>query len=86
MYKAMFPGRRLSWQEVTVAKSANGLKPELQVDAIAAAASPPPSHSLVCHLSISHDGDYIVAYVIAEGTPLLCSSCPRPNEPAEPLR
>ena len=73
MYKALYPARALSWKEVSVVRPAGSPKPALLV---AAPVDLPPhlaSDDPTFHLSISHDGDYLVAYVIAT-TSLLPSS------------
>ncbi|KAI8581313.1 hypothetical protein K450DRAFT_279096 [Umbelopsis ramanniana AG] len=57
MYKAMYPERKLTWKEVTVDRIAGG-KPR----AILAG----QDKSIHTHISVSHDGDYAVAYAVIE--------------------
>ncbi|CAO3686954.1 unnamed protein product [Umbelopsis ramanniana] len=57
IYKAMYPVQKLTWKEVTVDRVAGG-KPR----AILAG----QDKSLHTHISVSHDGDYAVAYAIIE--------------------
>ncbi|KAK0535701.1 hypothetical protein OC842_002212 [Tilletia horrida] len=74
-YKALFPHLTLRWKDVEIVKAnvANGgshlqsKKPCLQLlpSALGAAPLRPPR----LHLSISHDGDFVLAFVVAEQPP-----------------
>ncbi|KAI9280598.1 4'-phosphopantetheinyl transferase superfamily [Umbelopsis sp. AD052] len=57
MYKAMYPERKLTWKEVTIDRIA-GDKPR----AILAGQDP----SIHTHISVSHDGEYAIAYAVIE--------------------
>ena len=57
-YKALFPLYRPIWKDFTVSKApAGGSKPSLTFD---------KSAKMKLHVSVSHDGEYIVANVLAE--------------------
>lgn len=55
-YKALYPDYQSTWQELEVQKV--NRKPEVTYKNI--------NSSINLHLSISHDGDYITAFVVAE--------------------
>ncbi|KAI9230790.1 MAG: 4'-phosphopantetheinyl transferase [Piptocephalis tieghemiana] len=59
-YKAAYPSCRLSWKEVEIVKAHQDPKPMLLFH--------PRYHDRVCksHLSISHDGDLLIAQVLLE--------------------
>jgi len=59
-YKAVFPTRRLVWKDVEITRCAAG-KPSLEVNDTLGLSSK-------LHCSVSHDGDYVVAFVVAEDT------------------
>ena len=58
MYKAVFPSHKPTWQDVAVLK--HGPKPVLVL------LGPLSGQGLRTHLSVSHDGDHLVAGVIVE--------------------
>jgi len=59
-YKALFPLYKPTWKDLTVSKDpAGGGKPTLAFDG---------STKVKLHVSVSHDGEYTVANVLAEGS------------------
>lgn len=58
-YKALFPNYRPSWKVLSVSKDpgSDGGKPELRFGKF---------ENVRSHVSVSHDGEYIVASVLAE--------------------
>lgn len=66
-YKALYPLMRLSWKDLSVTKGPDGLKPHLIFSEESRAhltLEYPPR----LHLSVSHDGDYVISFVVAEAT------------------
>lgn len=55
-YKALFPSYRVTWKTLNVRKE--GGKPVLELLG--------EGEELRVHLSLSHDGEYVVAYVVVE--------------------
>lgn len=69
-YKALFPSLRLRWSDLHLVKD-NGAqaspKPRLVFsDEFRDRTENQASDGIKMHLSISHDGDYIAAFVVAE--------------------
>ncbi|KAE8250584.1 hypothetical protein A4X13_0g4589 [Tilletia indica] len=76
-YKAMYPHCQLRWSDIEVHKSvlqettnkeqSSGPKPSLR---FSKSFDPSPQGALqtlpTLHLSLSHDGDYVLAFVVAE--------------------
>ncbi|KAJ1979997.1 hypothetical protein H4R33_005580 [Dimargaris cristalligena] len=60
-YKALYPQRKLTWKEVALVKSTGSPKPYLKIER--AQECDGAGHS---HVSLSHDGDWVVAQVIFE--------------------
>lgn len=60
-YKALYPGLRLRWSDLRVAKD-DGVKPALRFSSESAV---PLEERPQLHLSVSHDGDYVIAFVVA---------------------
>ncbi|KAL1921159.1 uncharacterized protein VTP21DRAFT_10875 [Calcarisporiella thermophila] len=58
-YKALYPSHRLNWKEVTLYK-VNG-KPQLRIE------NAKKLGISRAHVSISHDGEYVIAQVVFEG-------------------
>jgi holo-[acyl-carrier protein] synthase len=57
-YKALFPSYKPTWKELTAVKEpSGGGKPELRFGKF---------ESVRLHVSVSHDGEYTVANVLAE--------------------
>ena len=58
-YKALFPNYKPSWKELSVSKEpGDGGKPRLRFGKF---------ENVRLHVSVSHDGEYTVANVLAEG-------------------
>lgn len=57
-FKACYPSLRLTWKQVETWKA--GPKPMVRL------LDMPNEQTLQLHLSISHDGEYVVGYVVAE--------------------
>ena len=58
-YKAMFPAYRPTWKELSYTSRNVSQKPSLKYDG--------NNHKdITLHVSVSHDGDYVVAQVLAE--------------------
>ncbi|KNE64991.1 hypothetical protein AMAG_10660 [Allomyces macrogynus ATCC 38327] len=60
-YKACFPFAKLTWQNVSIAK--RGAKPSIRFHDVPELDRLAP----MAHLSVSHDGDHLVAMVVVEG-------------------
>ena len=58
VFKACYPTVMLTWKQVEVYKA--GPKPMMRL------LRPDLQNRFHLHLSISHDGDYVIGYVIAE--------------------
>ena len=64
-YKALYPVARPTWKELTFlsfGSSSPGSKPKLDYTPMASLGSKVPK----LHVSVSHDGEYIAATVLAE--------------------
>lgn len=61
-YKALFPTIKVSWKQLSFTKLPGNPKPVLKVDTELDGLD----FLGDLHASISHDGEYVVAYVIAE--------------------
>jgi holo-[acyl-carrier protein] synthase len=59
VFKACYPSLKLTWKQVETWKA--GPKPMMRL-----LLDIPKEQSPQLHLSISHDGEYIVGYVVAE--------------------
>ncbi|KAL0077132.1 4'-phosphopantetheinyl transferase [Phycomyces blakesleeanus] len=59
IYKALFPVQKLEWKQVTVTKLKG--KPVVEVDNAKAYGIKG------VHVSLSHDGDYVIAQILLEG-------------------
>ncbi|KAF8231866.1 4'-phosphopantetheinyl transferase [Tricholoma matsutake] len=67
-YKAMYPEMRPTWKELTyrgLCPRKDGLKPALVYHPIIAVESTKVGRM---HISISHDGDYVIAFVTIEAS------------------
>ncbi|ESK97633.1 4'-phosphopantetheinyl transferase [Moniliophthora roreri MCA 2997] len=63
-YKALYPIVKPTWKELTYqGKSKTGLKPLLQYHPLV---DRQPIPTVTLHCSVSHDGDYVLASVLAE--------------------
>jgi holo-[acyl-carrier protein] synthase len=62
-YKALYPNMRPTWKEFTYRRLRQGMKPALVYHPMIAAEATKIGR---IHISISHDGDYIVAFVTIE--------------------
>ncbi|KAG9027714.1 hypothetical protein FRB95_007446 [Tulasnella sp. JGI-2019a] len=60
-YKALYPSYKATWKELTLLRQDSTPKP-----ALVFTRSRTDGHRLRLHVSISHDGDYIIAQVVAE--------------------
>ncbi|ORZ33144.1 4'-phosphopantetheinyl transferase superfamily [Catenaria anguillulae PL171] len=62
VFKACYPHTRLLWDQVSVVKPDDGPKPVMLIH------GPPVLADRVAgvHLSVSHDGEYLVAMVVVE--------------------
>lgn len=61
-YKAVYPLRKLRWSDLCVYKA--GPRPLLRFSDDCSFAN--HTKTLRLHLSVSHDGDYCIAFVVAE--------------------
>lgn len=66
-YKALYPRMQLSWKDLSVTKDTDGVKPHLifSVENQARHTFDDPPR---LHLSVSHDGDYVISFVVAEAS------------------
>ncbi|KAG8845867.1 hypothetical protein FRB96_002235 [Tulasnella sp. 330] len=60
-YKALFPSYKATWKELTLSRHEANPKPNLAFRPIGK-----EDPKLKFHVSISHDGDYVIAQVLAE--------------------
>ncbi|GAA5896183.1 hypothetical protein JCM8208_007552 [Rhodotorula glutinis] len=63
-YKALYPHHTPSWKHLAVSKPPGSPKPALAWADDSPLASPSPD--LAMHLSVSHDNDHLVAFVVVE--------------------
>lgn len=63
-YKALYPSFRLTWKDLSFTREGASPKPILDLE------SPTSDNPhLKMHASVSHDGEYIIAQVLAEHLP-----------------
>ena len=55
-YKALYPALRPTWKQLSFRPGDSDVKPILKLE----------KSTIVLHSSVSHDGEYVVAYVLAE--------------------
>jgi holo-[acyl-carrier protein] synthase len=78
LYKAAYPDFRLTWKQITLTKDLN--KPVLKITyppPTDADVKDPKTRNAPridgvherCHVSVSHDADLVVAYVVVESLP-----------------
>ncbi|CAO1624378.1 unnamed protein product [Parajaminaea phylloscopi] len=69
-YKALYPSHRPIWSHLDVSKQTSldglGLKPSISFSDEHEAVSSSPAQLPQLHLSVSHDGEYVVSFVVAE--------------------
>lgn len=67
-YKSLFPHMRLPPRDLTYVRHTGsiGERPTLLLDDRVRWGAERARDALQLHLSVSHDGDYVVAYVLAE--------------------
>lgn len=61
-YKALYPTIRPSWKDLSLLRRASDAKPRLELDS----GLLPEASTVDLQVSISHDGDYVVASVLAQ--------------------
>lgn len=64
-YKAVYPLHTLTWKQLEVIKDCDGKKPSIRF-ALSSEDGETRSQAIKLHLSLSHDGDGIIAVVLAE--------------------
>ncbi|GAA5937610.1 hypothetical protein JCM3775_001284 [Rhodotorula graminis] len=64
-YKALYPHCKPTWKDLAVSKPARSPKPALAWATDSSFVDPHLAH-LAMHLSISHDNDHLVAFVVVE--------------------
>jgi phosphopantetheinyl transferase (holo-ACP synthase) len=62
-YKALYPGVKAQWKDLSLVRGAGGVKPVLVWEG-----DPAGARGLSLHCSLSHDADLVMAYVVAERT------------------
>jgi holo-[acyl-carrier protein] synthase len=62
LYKAVYPAFKPTWKDVSIVKAKEGLKPTLVFEE----AGQLGGKRLNAHMSVSHDGEYLVVGVVVE--------------------
>ena len=76
LYKALYPHRKLSWKDIELLPSSTNHSLGAKLHAKFTNAAPITLDDMQCtlstiksHVSVSHDGDYVIAMVLVEGEP-----------------